>query len=235
MSQILILGGTAGMGRELAAHYVRAGNSVVISGRSDGRANKVAAELQAGHAQAGGAARGIAVDLAQPAALQSALSDVGHVDSLVLAGMQRDMNTIKDYDINSAAELARVKIVGYTTAVHVLRSRISPSGSVLIFGGVSKDLPYPGSTTISAVNAAIVGLTATLAVELAPVRVNAIHPGAVVDSPYWAGKEAALEPVRQRTLTGRLPTMAEIVDGCAFLLENRSANGVNLNVNGGLA
>lgn len=119
--------------------------------------------------------------------------------------------------------------------MHTLRSRIDPDGSVLLFGGISKDVPYPGSTTMTAVNAGVVGLVATFAAELAPVRVNAIHPGAVGDSPFWLGKEAILEAAKARTLTGRLPTMQDIVDGCLFLLGNPAANGINLNLDGGRA
>ena len=75
----------------------------------------------------------------------------------------------------------------------------------------------------------------TLAVELAPIRVNAIHPGIVGDSPYWSAKPAAvLEPTIARTPLGRPVTMDEIVDASIFLLENGGVNGVNLNVDGGI-
>jgi NAD(P)-dependent dehydrogenase (short-subunit alcohol dehydrogenase family) len=236
MSQILIVGGTAGIGRELAAHYAAAGSRVVIAGRTAERAQKAAAEVETSYAaETGGTVRGIAVDLSRPESLRDALSSIEQLDSLVLAGMQRDRNTLKDYDIGAASELATVKLIGYTTVAHILHPRMSRDGSVLLFGGVSKDMPYPGSTTISTVNAAVVGLAATLAVEMAPTRVNVIHPGVVGDSPYWAGNQPTLEPARQRTLTGRLATMRDIVNGCVFLLENASANGVNLNLNGGLA
>ena len=64
-----------------------------------------------------------------------------------------------------------------------------------------------------------------MALELAPIRVNAIHPGIVGDSPFWAGKPPeVLEGYRRRTPTGRLATMADIVDAVDFLLENRGVN-----------
>jgi NAD(P)-dependent dehydrogenase (short-subunit alcohol dehydrogenase family) len=71
----------------------------------------------------------------------------------------------------------------------------------------------------------------TLSVELAPSRVNSIHPGIVGDSPFWAGK--TLDAVVASTLTGRLATMAEVVGASIFLLENSSANGVDLVLDGG--
>jgi NAD(P)-dependent dehydrogenase (short-subunit alcohol dehydrogenase family) len=71
----------------------------------------------------------------------------------------------------------------------------------------------------------------TFAVELAPIRFNAIHPGIVGDSPYWVDKP--LDAVIARTPTKRLCTMEDVVDAVVFLLENRSVNGVNLYVDSG--
>jgi NAD(P)-dependent dehydrogenase (short-subunit alcohol dehydrogenase family) len=74
----------------------------------------------------------------------------------------------------------------------------------------------------------------TLAVELAPVRVNAIHPAVVGDSPYWANKPpAVLDALRARTPLGELVTIDDVVDATIFLLENRAVTGVNLRVDGG--
>jgi NAD(P)-dependent dehydrogenase (short-subunit alcohol dehydrogenase family) len=73
-----------------------------------------------------------------------------------------------------------------------------------------------------------------LASELAPVRVNAIHPGIVGDSPYWSAKPAAvLDAVRNRVPTGRLVAMSDVVHAVVFLLENPSVNAANLPVDGG--
>jgi NAD(P)-dependent dehydrogenase (short-subunit alcohol dehydrogenase family) len=71
----------------------------------------------------------------------------------------------------------------------------------------------------------------TFAVELAPIRFNAIHPGIVGDSPFWENKP--LDAVVQRTPTGKLATMEDVDDATVFLLENRSVNGVNLYVDSG--
>ncbi|MGP4102784.1 SDR family oxidoreductase [Nonomuraea sp. KM90] len=228
---LLIIGGTAGIGRELAAEYASRRASVVIAGRDAARAEKVAHELSG--VAGGGQVRGIAVDLSAPVGIAQALSGIETVDAVVLAGMKRDANTVTDYNIAGATELAVTKVVGYTEVVHALGSRISRTGSVLLFGGFAKDVPYPGSTTVTTVNAAVAGLVTTLAAELAPVRVNSVHPGAVGDSPYWAGKTEILEGARQRTLTGVLPTMRDIVGGCVFLLENPAVTGVNLNIDAG--
>src|SRR5205085_7084346 len=159
---------------------------------------------------------------------------VGTVDRLGVDAVDRDENTLADYNVSTARKLVTMKLVGYAEVVHALLPRLSPSASVVFFGGLALKRPYPGSTTITTVNGGVMGLVHTLAVELAPVRVNAIHPGVVSDSPYWAGKPpAVLDALVARTPLGRLATMDEIVDACIFLLENGAVNGVNLEVDGG--
>jgi NAD(P)-dependent dehydrogenase (short-subunit alcohol dehydrogenase family) len=158
---------------------------------------------------------------------------VGSVDHLVLAAIERDANSIKDYDIERAMQLATLKLVGYTEVVHCLHPLMHDDSSIVMFGGLAKERPYPGSTTVTSVNGAVETMVRTFALELAPVRVNAIHPGIVGDSPAWADKPEVLENVTARTPIGRTITMAEVVNAVQFLLENRAVNGVNLAVDGG--
>ena len=224
---VVVVGGTQGLGLEVARHYAGQGREVVLAGRDQRRAEAVAAEV-------GGKTTGLGLDLARPGELADRLARVGRVGHLVLAAIDRDENRVRSFDLESATRLVTLKLVGYAEAVHVLAPRMDGRGSVVLFGGRAKDRPYPGSTMVSTVNGGVTGLVHSLAVELAPVRCNAIHPGIVGDSPYWSAKgESALEPVRNRTPSGRLVTMEDIVGAVVFLLENRSVNGENLHVDGG--
>jgi len=176
----------------------------------------------------------IGYDLARPAEIASAVGELGPVQHLVLAAIERDENKVREFDTTRALRLVTLKLVGYAEVIHALANRLSGDSSILLFGGGAKDKPYPGSTMVTTANAAVTGMVRTLVVELAPIRVNAIHPGIVGDSPYWSAKPAAvLEGHRSRTPTGRLATMQEIVDAAVFLLTNRSVNGINLAVDGG--
>jgi len=221
---VLIVGGTAGLGREVAAHYAERGDRVIVTGRDPDRAIAVAAEI-------GEHVTGLGFDLSRPETIGAALADVGPVSRLVMAAIARDNNPVRGYDIAQAIDLTTMKLVGYTATVHVLLDRLSDDSSVVLFGGRAKDRPYPGSTTVTTVNGGISSVIRTLAIELAPIRFNAIHPGIVGDSPFWEGKP--LDAVVARTPTGRIATLAEVVDATAFLLENRAMNGVNLYVDGG--
>jgi NAD(P)-dependent dehydrogenase (short-subunit alcohol dehydrogenase family) len=211
----------------VARHYAAQDREVVLSGRDAARAQQAASEI-------GGRARGVALDLVQPERIADSLADVGPVQYLIIAAIDRDENRVRDYSVERAIRLATLKLVGYTEVVHALVDQLTPDASVLLFGGLAKDRPYPGSTTVSTVNGGISGLTRTLVHELAPIRVNAIHPGIVGDSPYWAAKPPpVLEGVRSRTPTGRLVTMQDVVGAVVFLLENSAINGVELRVDGG--
>jgi len=218
----MIVGGTGGIGQEIARFFAEAGDSVIVTGRDAGRVSGTAAEV-------GGDCLGCAFDLSRPREIAAALAGIGPVDHLVLAAIDRDENTVADYDVERAIRLATLKLVGYAEVVHALGKRLTES--VVMFGGRAKDRPYPGSTMVSTVNGGITGLVRTLAVELAPVRVNAIHPGIVGDSPYWRDRD--LSQIAARTPGGRLPQMADIVDATVFLLRNPAVNGVNLGVDGG--
>lgn len=224
---VVVVGGTQGLGREVAAFYAGQGREVVVTGRDQGRADAAAAEI-------GGRTRGIAFDLAEPHTIAGRLDDVGEVAYLVLAAIERDTNSVREYDIDSAVRLVTLKLVGYTEVIHALAPRLRDDSAILIFGGLARDRPYPGSTTVTTVNGGVTSLVRTLVLELAPVRVNALHPAIVGDSPQWRDlPPERLQPLVQRTPIGRLVTMAEVVDASRFLLENRALNGVNLVVDGG--
>lgn len=223
---VVVVGGTRGLGRDLAQHYAAAGRHVVITGRDADRAAAVAGEL-------GGSVDAVTFDLSEPTTIAPALEGVGPVDRLALAALDRDENSVKEYDLEAAIHLSTLKLVGYTEVVHALLPRLTPDASIVIYGGLAKLRPYPGSTTVTTVNAAMDGLVRALAAELPPIRVNVLHPGIAGDSPFWSPKTKALEAVKARTPTGRLVQMRDVTGAAVFLLENPSMHGAELRVDGG--
>jgi len=227
MGTVVIVGGTQGLGRELAQSYADDGREVVVTGRDQSRADAAASEI-------GGSTRGLGFDLAEPHTIAGALAGVEDVDHLVLAAIERDVNKIREYEIDTALRLVTMKLVGYTEVIHALLPQMRDDSSILIYGGLARDRPYPGSTTVTTVNGGVTSLVRTLVLELAPIRVNAIHNGIVGDSPQW--KDMAPERHKalvDRTPIGRLVTMEESMGAARFLLENQAINGINLNVDGG--
>lgn len=225
MSVSVVVGGSSGLGRVIAERLAHKGKQVIVTSRTQARAEQVAAEM--GHG-----VQGLAVDLSQPSTIAEALSTVTAVDHLVITAIEQGANSLKAFDIDHAVRSLTIKLVGYTETVRVLRPRFSPDASVVLFGGVARDRPYPGSTMVTTFNGGVTALVRTLAIEIAPHRVNALHPGVVGDSPKW--RTVANHPAVARTPIGRLVTMDDVADATEFLLRNAGINAHNLVVDGGL-
>lgn len=224
---VVVIGGTSGLGRDLARYYAVRGRHVVVTGRDRDRAAAAAAEI-------GGDTHGLGVDLTDLDSIGDSLAGIGRVEHLVLAAFFRDRNTVREFEPSSGRDLLTIKPLGYIHVVHALHPRLLPTGSILIYGGGLKDRPQVGTLTVSTANAAMEGLTRALAVELKPVRVNAIHPGMVADSPFWARQpEEFKEGIRAKTPTGRYIAMQEVTETAVLLLENPAINATNVDVNGG--
>ncbi|MFB7185508.1 SDR family oxidoreductase [Streptomyces sp. NPDC056230] len=157
---------------------------------------------------------------------------MGEVDRLVISAIEQSASSLDDFDIAAAVRTVTIKLVAYVETVRALHDRLTLDASVVLFGGLAKERPYPGSTMVTTANGGISALVRTLAVELAPRRVNAIRPGVVGDSPKWI--DVPDHPHAPRTPIGRLVTTAEVVGATEFLLRSTGINAVDLFVDGGL-
>lgn len=224
---VVVVGGSSGIGEDVAKHYAEQGRKVYVSSRDQARADEAADRI-------GGDTHGLALDLAHPEGIAAGMAPVeGPVDHLIVPAVLRDSNAVKDFNVAGARDLAVLKIVGYPETVHQLMDRFTDESSVVLFGGLAKERPYPGSTTVTSVNGGVEKMVNTLVREIAPIRVNAIHPGFILDSWYWEGNQAVVDSVLAKTPTGRPVLQRHIVDAVRFLLENDAMNGVNLIVDGG--
>jgi NAD(P)-dependent dehydrogenase (short-subunit alcohol dehydrogenase family) len=223
----LVVGGTSGIGLAIAQTLAARGDKVTITGRDQARTEQAASRI-------GGGTSALALDLAAPHTVAEALKGLGPVDHVVISAIERDENSARAYDIDKALRLVTLKLVGYTAVVGALADRFTPEAAIVLVGGLAKERPYPGSTTVSSVNGGVVGLVHTLAVELGPVRVNGLHPGVIGDTDAWKNKPGALlDGLRSRTPTGRLASTEDVTGAALFLLDNRGVNGVNLAIDGG--
>lgn len=224
---VVIIGGTSEIGKRIAQRYADKGESVVVTSRDLAKAQAAAKEI-------GDNATGVAVDLNKPEEIADALAEIGPVKHLAIVAIQRDSNMIDEFNIEGATNLVTLKLVGYLEVIHALRDRLSDDSSIVLFGGLAKERPYPGSLTVTTVNGGVSTMIRSLATQLAPIRVNAIHPAIVGDSPFWAATPPeVLEAFRARTPIGRLVEIDDVAGATEFLLENPAINAVNLNVDGG--
>ena len=224
---VVVIGGTSEIGKRIAQRYADKGESVVVTSRDAAKAQAAAKEI-------GDNASGIALDLNQPEEIADALAGLGPVKYLAIVAIQRDSNTVDEFNIEGATNLVMLKLVGYLEVIHALRDRLGDDSAIVLFGGLAKERPYPGSLTVTTVNGGVSTMIRSLATQLAPIRVNAIHPAIVGDSPFWAATPPeVLEAFRARTPIGRLVEIDDVAHATEFLLENKAVNAVNLNVDGG--
>ncbi len=229
---IVVVGGTSGLGFSIAKAADALGAKVAIAGRGRERAAEIARSISPRVA-------GLDIDLEDSSSIDQALAGGEAIDHLVLTPIYGGAHSIKEFKAEEAARAARIKIVAFAEVVSKALPRLKPTSSIVLFGGAAKARPYPGGTMVTIVNGAIVGMARTLAVELAPIRVNGISPGLVEDSPRWRkrvqeGAGPAVEAIRSRTPTRRLPTTEDIVHDVFFLMDNRAANGIDLELDGGI-
>jgi NAD(P)-dependent dehydrogenase (short-subunit alcohol dehydrogenase family) len=229
---IVIVGGTSGLGFSIAQAADALGVKVTIAGRGRERAAEIARSISP-------RAAGLHIDLEDSSSIDQALAGGELIDHLVLTPVYGVNQSIKDFKVEEASRAARIKIVAFAEIVSKALPRMKPTSSIVLFGGVAKARPYPGSTMVTIVNGGMVGMARTLAIELAPIRVNGISPGLVEDSPRWQkriqeGAGPAVEAMRSRTPCRRLPLTEDIVHGVFFLMDNRAANGIDLELDGGV-
>lgn len=233
-SKILIAGGSSGMGLALARHCLDAGARVIIAGRNEDRLAQALSSL-------GGpsALDTLAVDITQERQVVSLFERAGPLDHIVstAADIEGAYEFLPSLDLKAVQRVLESKVYGpLLLAKHGAR-KLAPAGSLTFVSGIAAYRPLPRGAAVAAVNAALEGLVKALAVELAPLRVNAVSPG-WVDTPIWtfvAGdrKDEALGAMARKLPVGRVGRPEDIADALAFVMGNGFMTGSVLHVEGG--
>lgn len=227
---VLIVGGTSGMGRAVAELLAGRGDNVVIAGRDRARSESVANEI-------GRSVRGLRIDLTDESSIRAAADEIGQIDHLVLSAAALIYAPFRELAIEDAQKVFDSKFWGYYRAAKVFGPQLPGTGSITLFSGVAVDRPASGTVAVTAVNAAIEGLMRSLAVELAPVRVNAVSPG-IVDTEGWSHltedeKKAAFEQQSQSLLVGRVGRPQDVASTVVHLIDNGYTTATTHHVDGG--
>jgi 3-oxoacyl-[acyl-carrier protein] reductase len=232
---ILLTGASRGIGRALAFTLAQAGASVGLVARSEGVLRKVAHQITA----QGGQAIPIAADVAQPEAVQRAVNQaqaaLGHIDTLINgAGIQPPIGPFLENDLIEWEHVFQVNLFGPARLIQaVLPAMLARGrGKIINFSGGGAAAPRPNFSAYAASKAALVRLTETLAVELAPhnIQVNAVAPGAVntgmLEEVIAAGGRAGEEyqQALERAQTGGTPV--ELVCELVLFLASPASGGL---------
>jgi NAD(P)-dependent dehydrogenase (short-subunit alcohol dehydrogenase family) len=229
--RIVLLGGTSGIGFATAQAAAREGASVVVASSRQASVDRALGILPAG-------AEGHAADLTDARALPALFERVGPFDHLVFtAGEALKLASLASTDPASARRYFELRYWGAFLAAKYGSPGIRPGGSIVFTSGIAGQRPRAGWALGASICSAVEGLTRALAVELAPIRVNAVSPG-VVKTPLWgempeADRDALYQQVARTLPVGHAGEPAEIAEAYLYLMRQTYGTGQVLVVDGG--
>jgi NAD(P)-dependent dehydrogenase (short-subunit alcohol dehydrogenase family) len=230
--KVVVLGGTSGIGFATAQAAVAAGAKVVVTSSNRDRVRRAVDEL-------GPSATGEVADLTAENETRDLFERVGSLDHLVFtAGESLILSKLAELDLATARKAFELRFFGALAAVKHAAPRIQVGGSIVLTLGVAKDRPQSGWTIGASLCGAMDALTRALAVELAPLRVNAVSPG-FVRTPLWGSikeedREAMFREVGARLPVGHVGAADQLAGAYLFLMENEFTTGHTLIVDGGV-
>lgn len=231
MSKLLIVGGSTGIGLQLAkqlSEYVD--YEVVVTGRNSQRLSDVKSLIPD--------LTTLQLDLENVSKSSLALKQLGGIDHLVLVGSSDiAWGAFPELSLDQVMQAFNVKTMGYLRALQHLLPQLSHKASITIVGGAAGRKAMPGTVGLAVVNGALQAATRTLAAELAPKRVNLVSPGLTDTEAYdempaehkasmFEGAAASL-PLQK---TGLPSDIASVID---LAVKNNFMTGAIIDVDGG--
>lgn len=227
--RVVVLGGSSGIGLATAKAALEEGALVVITGRS-------AEKLEAARKMLGDAVECHPLDVCDERGTKTLLASYPRIDHLfITAGtLVRDPKLAGETDVFRPS--LEMRFWGAVYAAKHATPQMT-DGSITFMSGTAGMRPLPGASIGSASTAAVEGLARALAVDLAPIRVNAIRPGFVdtpmLDDVLGAEKETILAEFAKKLPVGRIGTAEELAEAVLFLMKNGFVTGISLTVDGG--
>jgi NAD(P)-dependent dehydrogenase (short-subunit alcohol dehydrogenase family) len=227
--RVVVVGGSSGIGLETARLALAAGASVTIAGRSEDRLRRAAADL-------GGAVRSVVADVTDDGSVKALFDGETRVDHVFLpAGeLKPGGGDVLGADLSALRSILESRLLGVVHVVRRARPKMA-GGSITLMSGLYANRPAPGAALGAAAVAAIDGMTRALALDLAPIRVNAVAPG-LIDTPLWDSfgpqREAILAQATALPV-GRIGRPYEVAAAVLLLMSNGFVTGTVLAIDGG--
>jgi len=227
---VVVIGGSAGIGLETARQARTEGADVVLTGRDHERLERAATDVGAGSSAA--------FDATDPAALDRFFADLpGPIDHVLVTAGRPYYARLADIDIEQARRALDDHLILLVEVARHAAGTVRPGGTLLFISGTGARRPALGMAMIAMVTAALPALTANLALELAPVRVNVIAPG-FVDTPLSAsllGDDLAdrRDQLRATLPIGRVVGPADVAALAVHLMTNTALTGATYDIDGG--
>jgi len=229
--RVVIVGGSSGIGLAVAEEATSQGAEVVIISSKEGRVQEAIRSI-------GGKARGHAVDVSDERAVEGFFTNLGPFDHLVFtAGDSLQLHELAHMDLKQARCAFELRYWSALATVKYGSPQIRKGGSIVLTTGVAGQRPQSGWVIAASVCGTIEALTRALAIELAPIRINAVSPG-VVRTNLWqnmssADREQLFESVGKRLPVGRVGEAHDIAQAYLFLMQEGFSTGQTVVVDGG--
>jgi NAD(P)-dependent dehydrogenase (short-subunit alcohol dehydrogenase family) len=229
--KVVILGGSSGIGLATARAAADDGAEVVVTSSGKDKVARAVASL-------GGRATGEVANLVDEGETRALFERVGALDHLVFtAGESLIIGPLATTDLGAVRKAFELRVFGAMTAAKHAAARIRPGGSIVLTHGIAGARPQSGWSVGASVCGAMDALTRALAVELAPVRVNAVSPG-FVRTPLWGNipeteREALFREAGRKLPVGRVGEADEIAEAYVYLMRNGFSTGQTVIVDGG--
>jgi NAD(P)-dependent dehydrogenase (short-subunit alcohol dehydrogenase family) len=230
-ARVVILGGTSGIGLATAQAAAAAGATVVVASSRQSSVDRALAVLPDG-------SEGTVLNVGDSAALRAFFDRVGPFDHLVYtAGENLSLVTLEDYDIDAARTFFDLRFFSAVEAAHFAVPHLNEGGSIVFMSGSAAIRPGAGWMLGAAVSAAAIAVTKALAIELAPIRVNAIAPG-VVRSPLWESMStddqgAMYDGLAASLPLGRVAEVEDVAKSIVYALDQNYTTGTVTVIDGG--
>ena len=226
---VLVIGRGSGLARASALAALDAGARVVAAGRDQ-------EALAAAYAGEPGV-DAETVDLTDEASIAALGDRLGPVDHVVSTASARARGRVAQLDRDAIRLSFDTKVIGPLMLAKHLAPRMNEGGSFVLFSGVAAAKIAVGTLGVAITNAAADTLARSLALELAPIRVNAISPG-VIDTGAWdafgeQGKADYFADIRARNPVRRIGTPQDIAAAVLFAMTSTFLTGQTLHVDGG--
>lgn len=229
--RVVIIGGSSGIGHAVADAAATAGADVHIISSQQSSIDAALKTLPAG-------VRGAVADVRDSESVQAAYDAIGSFDHLVYtAGEALYVTNLTDYNPDTARDFFDIRLFRALDAARLAVPHLRDGGSITFTSGTGAFRPGPGWSVTGAVLNAVVAATKALALELAPLRINAVAPG-VTRSPLWRGMSDADQQdlytsVGEGLPLGRVAELPEVAAEYLHLMQQPYATGVVSVIDGG--
>jgi NAD(P)-dependent dehydrogenase (short-subunit alcohol dehydrogenase family) len=226
---VVVIGGSSGIGFETARRAHTEGAKVILAARDPERLKHAATEI--------GALSTAAFDATDPVTIERFFRDLPMIDHVMVTAGRPYYGRLADMDFAKIRDLIGEHLL---LALYVARNaanKVRPGGTLIFMGGTGGRRPAIGMSIASAVTAALPALTANLALEIAPVRVNLIAAG-FVDTPLSAELlgdqlEKRRNQLRTTLPIGRVVGPADVAALAVHIMTNTALTGATYDIDGG--